>query len=78
VKLETITATEHRTSDAWYVMYPLDAYAMGPYRFEEPVTADVVVGRAQEQFGERPCSLWPDGPTEEVNEYEYELDVPGE
>jgi hypothetical protein len=24
-------------SKAWYIKFPLDAYAMGPVRFEEPV-----------------------------------------
>jgi hypothetical protein len=54
-------------------MYPLDAYALGPYRFEEPVTADVAIERAEEQFGEKPSNIWPDGPTEEIDEYEIEL-----
>lgn len=76
--LETITETSATAARAWYVMYPLDAYALGPYRFNEPVTADVVSDRAMEQFGERPCQIWPEGPTLDVDEYEYEVDIPEE
>ena len=71
--MKTRTDTEYRQAEAWYVMYPLDAYALGPYRFDEPVTADVAIERATEQFGEPPASIWPDGPVEEVPEYEIEL-----
>lgn len=72
----TETNTDTRAARAWYVKYPLDAYALGPYRFDEFVTADIAVERAVEQFGERPVELWPDGPTQDVPEYEYEVDVP--
>ena len=78
MKTETITATEYRIARAWYVKYPLDAYALGPYRFEEPVSAVEVVELAEEQFGAKPSSLWPDGPSEEVAEYEFEIDTPVE
>lgn len=78
MKTETITETEERVARAWYVMYPLNAYAIGPYRFEHPVSAVEVVERAEEQFGEKPANVWPDGPTEEVEEYEFELEIPGE
>ena len=36
-------------------------------------TADVAIERAEEQFGEKPSNIWPDGPTEEIDEYEIEL-----
>ena len=26
------------TSKAWYAKFPLDAYAIGPFRFENPIT----------------------------------------
>lgn len=29
---------ENTTSKAWYVKFPYDAYALGPFRFEKPVT----------------------------------------
>jgi hypothetical protein len=73
--LKTMTSTEHREACAWYVLYPLDAYAMGPYRYPEPVTADVVIEQALNQFGERPYEVWPDGPCEEVEEYDIQLDI---
>jgi hypothetical protein len=73
--LVTVKSTEHRAARAWYVKYPLDAYALGPYRFKEPVTADVVIEQARKQFGERPAEVWPDGPCDEVDEYDIQLDV---
>ena len=78
MKLQTIKSTEHRLAKAWYVKYPLDAYAMGPYRFNTPVLATKAIEIALEQFGERPNQVWPDGKTEEVDEYEIELDEPEE
>ncbi len=57
----------------WYVKYPLDAYALGPYEFKNPVTADVAVEEAKNQFGELPAEVWPDGPTVSTDEYEYEV-----
>jgi hypothetical protein len=26
------------TSNAWYAKFPPDAYALGPFRFEKPIT----------------------------------------
>lgn len=66
-----VTCTEHRLARAWYIKYPVDAYALGPYRYDKPVSADVASYQALQQFGERPSAIWPDGPTEEVGEYEY-------
>jgi len=78
MKLVTVTDTEHRLAKAWYVKYPLDAYALGPYRFDNMVPATTAIEQALDQFGERPREVWPDGETEEVDEYEIELDVPEE
>ena len=74
--LTTITRQDDRLSYAWYVKYPLDAYALGPYRFDHPVPATDAVELALEGFGERPNQVWPDGRVIETDEYEYELDVP--
>lgn len=76
MNLITTECTEHRIARAWYVLYPLDAYAIGPYRYREPVEAGVVVEQALKQFGERPYQIWPDGPVEEVEPYTFELDLP--
>ena len=64
-------ATDNRAARAWYVKYPLDAYALGPYRYNKPMTAADVAEEAKEQFGEYPGEIWPVGATEEVDEYEY-------
>ena len=74
----TETCTETRVARAWYVMYPLNAYALGPMRFTDNVSAEKAVEEAEELFGERPSSVWPEGPTEEVDEYEYELKGEGD
>ncbi len=76
MKLFTITETEYRVAKAWYVKYPLDAYALGPYRFEEAVKATEAIEIALEQFGERPCEVWPSGRSEETEEYDIQLDIP--
>ena len=76
MELVTTTAQEHRLARAWYVKYPLDAYALGPYRFDKPTSAADVSEIAHKQFGERPREIWPDGQCEEVEPYDYELDVP--
>jgi len=76
MKLQTITNNEYRLAKAWYVKYPLDAYALGPYRFEDPVPATEVIEMVLKQFGERPTEIWPNGTVEEVEEYEIQLDVP--
>jgi hypothetical protein len=72
-QVQRATVTDDRAAWAWYILYPLDAYALGPYRFREPVTADVAVAQAEEQFGELPSNVWPDGRTVEVDEYSYEV-----
>lgn len=66
-------ATEHRLACAWYVKYPLDAYALGPIRFPKPVAADEATEHSREMFGELPSEVWPDGPVEEVDEYEFDV-----
>ena len=52
----------------WYVKYPLDAYALGPYQFDEMVGSDKVIEVATKQFGEPPTEVWPDGPTEDPDD----------
>jgi hypothetical protein len=78
MQLVTVKQTEHRLATAWHVMYPLDAYALGPFRFREPVDANEAVEQAESQFGEKPKEVWPDGNEIEVDEYEYEVSVPKE
>ena len=76
MKLTTTTSTENQLAKAWYVKYPLDPFALGPYRFEEFVPATDAIEIALGQFDERPCAVWPEGKVEEVDEYEIELDLP--
>jgi len=78
--METVTVkqTEHRLAKAWYVKYPLDAYALGPYRYEEFASAEQAAEEAESQFGEKPTEVWPEGEEIEVEEYTYEVDVPEE
>ena len=66
MELVTLEQTEYRHAKAWYVQYPLDAYALGPYRYNEFVPASQVVEDAEEQFGEKPKEVWPDGETVEA------------
>ena len=70
---QTVRVTDNRLASAWYVHYPLDAYALGPLRFNEPVTAAAAADKAERLFCERPKEVWPEGPTEETDEYEYEV-----
>ena len=56
---------------AWYIAYGGDAYALGPLRYEEPVSADTVSERAFDQFGEYPRAIWPDGETINTDPYKY-------
>jgi hypothetical protein len=72
--LTTVTETDNRESEKWYVRYENDAYAMGPLEFSRPVNANIAVEDAVELFGYRPAEVWPEGKVEEVEEYEYELD----
>jgi hypothetical protein len=76
--LVTIKQTDTRLARAWYVKYPLDAHALGPYRYDEFVAANRAVEDAEASFGEKPVEVWPTGPVEEIAEYEYEVDVPEE
>lgn len=73
------TVTSSTAAKAWYISYPSDAYALGPYRFGELVTADIISDMALSQFGERPAEIWAafEGPnsSREVEEYEYEVSV---
>ncbi len=80
MKTKTVVATETRTAKAWYVRYPLDAHAQGPFRYEEKgfVGADTAVNDGKRMFGAFPVEVWPSGETREVPEYEYSLDVPTE
>lgn len=63
--------TDNREAKAWYIKYPLDAYALGPYRYDRPKTAAEISELAFGQFGEYPSEIWPEGATKEVDEYEY-------
>jgi len=65
--------TDCRESCAWYVRYPDDSQAMGPFRYNERVKADRVSDDATKWFGGRPSEVWPDGKVEFVPEYEYEV-----
>ncbi len=78
MKLVTVNQTEHRLAKAWYVKYPLDAYALGPYCYEDFVPAGRAIEDAEEQFGEKPGELWPEGEEVEVAEYRFETSVPAE
>ena len=78
MKTVDVTETDTRLCKRWYIKYPLDAYALGPLEFAEPVSAEQAVEQAESQFGEKPREVWPDGPTEETDEYEYTLTVPEE
>jgi hypothetical protein len=60
---------EERIARAWYIKYPGDAYALGPLRFSDPVTAITAINRAIDIFGEPPVELWPQGEVEEVPRY---------
>jgi len=77
MELVRLNQVEHRLAKAWYIQYPLDAHALGPLRFDEFVSAEVAAAQAEEQFGERPKELWPEGEEQEVAEYAYTVDVPG-
>lgn len=65
--------TDSRACEAWYIKYPLDAYALGPIRYNSPVQADRVSDEALNHYGERPKEIWPEGRTVDVPEYEYEV-----
>ena len=78
MELVAVKQTEYRLAKAWYVMYPLDAYALGPLRYRDFVTAEQAVEDAESQFGEKPKEVWPEGEEIEVDEYEYEVSVPEE
>jgi len=69
MKIIPVESTDYRLASAWYISYPLDAYALGPMRFEKPVDAVTVLERAEEQFSELPTAIWPDGRVIEVDEY---------
>lgn len=59
---------EHRISNAWYIKYASDPYALGPLRFDGLVNEEVVFNTAFDQFDEYPDEIWPDGHVEYVNE----------
>jgi hypothetical protein len=67
--------TDNRLAKAWYVLYPLDAHAIGPYGYRQFVSAERAVEDAKATFGEYPCEVWPDGPTEETEEYDYPVAI---
>jgi hypothetical protein len=39
--------TDNRLAKAWYILYPLDAYAIGPYRYRQFVSAERAVEDAK-------------------------------
>ena len=51
---------DERQSQAWYVKYNLDAYALGPMRFDHPVTEAEAIEAAERAFGETPAEVWPE------------------
>lgn len=69
--MAVVAVTSGVLASAWYVKYQADAYALGPFRYEKSVSAQVASDQALKQFGERPGAIWPDGPTEKTEEYEY-------
>jgi len=58
-QIEEVFSDPDREAMAWYVKYDMDAYALGPLRYDKPVTPDVVMGTAFAQFGEYPQAIWP-------------------
>jgi hypothetical protein len=75
---DVVKMKEHRLSYAWYVKYDTNAYAAGPFRYRDPVSAVEAVQSAVACFGELPHELWPEGSTIETEEYEYELASPSD
>ena len=69
MKIVPTESIDFRMASAWFISYPLDAYALGPMRFDKPVKASVALEQAEEQFGELPTAIWPKGPVTEVDEY---------
>lgn len=67
----TKTVTGSTLARAWYVMYPRDAYALGPMRYDKPVSACVVSENARIQFGDYPRQIWADGETTSTEPYQY-------
>lgn len=63
-------------AQAWFVKYPLDAYALGPYRYDKYVSAAIAAGQAKESFGEYPADVWPDGQIKSCEEYDVILRDP--
>jgi hypothetical protein len=58
------------TSNRWYAKFPLDAYALGPFEFEDPVEEDEVWARVStwegapvEQLKDAGVAIWPGGAT---------------
>jgi len=50
--------TERVASRAWYGFWPLDAYALGPFRFTEEKTEEEAVEYMTEWAGEAPREVW--------------------
>jgi len=52
-----------RISKSWYVKFPRDIYALGPYRFEKPVGEKYVRAYVRKHMGypRLPigCRVWP-------------------
>ena len=69
MKIVPVQSTEHRLARAWYIQYPLDAYALGPLRYNDPVPASTALEQAENQFDSLPVSIWPEGPVIEVEKY---------
>lgn len=60
---------------AWYISYASDAYALGPLRYEEPVSAERVSEDARALFAEYPVEIWPEGETVATDPYEYKVSL---
>ena len=63
---------------AWYVHLHDYFYAVGPYRFPTPVPASKVAEQWKEEYGNYPWEIYPTGPTEEVPEYTFNVEMPFE
>ena len=60
-------------SRAWYAKYPLDAYALGPARFDTYVSAAYAAQQFEDTFGKLPAEMWTSGSAVDVPRYEVEL-----
>ena len=70
---ETVIGTSKVLAKAWFVKYSLDMIYRGPYCFDNFVYADVAISLAKKDFGELPVAVAPDGKTQVVRKYQFEL-----